>query len=167
MPARMRSNTAGFKRLRTRTEALLLSDADKAGPLLVEMDRENVRQVTKAYTTEGESSGGFWARLSPGYARWKRVAYPGRKILVRTRETRTRFTSPSNPAHIRRFLRPFSYVFGAFSAVQAAHEYGIGDPGQRLPVRPVMRKTPADLAAFRKALLAFYVKRLRQIYRHA
>lgn len=164
---RMRSNPAGFERMRTLTEGLILTDADKAGPLMVEMDKEQVRQVTRAYTSEGVTSGGAWARLSPGYARWKSRAYPGRKILVRTRETRERFTQPSNPAHIRQFLPPFSYQFGAVSGVQAAHEYGIGSPGQRLPVRRILRKTQADLAAFQKVLVDFYIKRVRQILRHA
>lgn len=164
---RMRSNMAGFRRLRALNAGVLLEEGDKRGPLLVEMDREQVRQVTRAYTTEGASTGSLWARLSPGYAAWKKRAYPGRRILVRTRETRNRFTQPSNPSHIRRFLRPFSYQFGAASSVQAAHEFGIGDPGQRLPVRKILRKTSADLAAFRQVLLQFYIKRLRQKYRHA
>lgn len=165
--AGMRPNPAGFARLRTLTEALSLSEADKRGPLLVEMGREHVRQVTRAYTTEGASTGAAWARLSPGYARWKAKAYPGRKILVRTRDTRARFEQPSNPAHIREFIPPFSYQFGAASNVQAAHEYGVGSPGQRLPVRRLLRKTQADLAAFRKVLVQFYIKRVRQVLRHA
>lgn len=164
---RMRSNMAGFKRLRTLNEAVLLTDADKRGPLMVEMDREHCSQVTRAYTSEGAASGGAWARLAPGYAAWKKKAYPGRRILVRTRNTRNRFTQPSNPAHVRRFIAPFSYAFGAFSSVQAAHEYGIGSPGQRLPVRSILRKTPANLAAFRQVLVQFYIKHVRRVFRYA
>lgn len=164
---RMRPNPAGITRLRTLVQAANLDESDKRGPLLIEMSREHIRQVTKAYTTEGVASGGAWPRLAPGYAAWKKKAYPQRKILVRTGETRKRFTEPLNAAFIRRFLRPWRYQFGAVSEVQAAHEYGIGSPGQRLPVRSILRKTPADIAAFQKVLVQFMVKRLRQIYRHA
>lgn len=167
MPARMRPNPAGITRLRTLVQAARLDDSDKAGPLLIEMSREHVRQVTQAYTSEGAASGSVWARLAPGYAAWKSKRFPGRKILVRTGETRARFTKPGNPAFIRMFLKPWRYQFGAVSAVQTAHEYGIGSPGQRLPVRSILRKTPANIAAFQKVLVLFCVKRLRQIYRHA
>lgn len=164
---RMTSNPSEFKRLRTRVEALSLSDADKRGPLMIEMDREQVRQITRAYTSEGATTGSVWARLSPGYARWKAKAYPGRKILVRTRDTRARFEQPTNPAHIREFIPPWSYIFGAASSVQAAHEYGIGSPGQRLPIRRLLKKTEADLVAFQKTLVTFYIKRVRQVLRYA
>jgi hypothetical protein len=162
----MRPNPGEFKRLRTRTEALLLSDADKRGPLMVEMDKEHVRQVTRAYTSEGASTQGGWPALSPRYAAWKKKAYPGRRILVRTRETRNRFTQPANPAHVRQFIPPFSYQFGARSAVQTKHEFGIGDPGQKLPRRSILTKTSADLAAFTRTFLQFYTKRVRQVLRH-
>lgn len=163
---KMTSNPSEFKRLRARTEALLLTDADKSGPLMVEMDREHVRQVTKAYTTEGATTQGGWPRLSPRYAAWKRKAFPGRKILVRSGETRARFTRPNHPGHYRAFIRPFTYLFGADSSVQAKHEYGIGDPGQRLPRRSILTKTAQDIAAFQNALVQFYLKRVRQVLRH-
>lgn len=163
---RMQSNPAEFQRLRMRTEALMLSEADKRGPLLVEMDRTHVRQVTKAYTTEGASTGRAWERLSPGYAKWKRRHFPGRKILVLTRDTRERFTQPTNAAHIREFKTPFTYIFGALSEKQWRHETGTGTGRQRLPVRSVLTKTQADYAAFVTTLRVFYQKRVRQVLRH-
>lgn len=162
----MKPNPAEFKRLRTRVEALQLTDGDKSGPLMTVMSREHVRQVTKAYTSEGGSTQGGWPRLSPVYAAWKRKAFPGRKILVRSGDTRRRFTQPSNPSFFREFLRPFTYAFGALSGVQYAHETGIGDPGQKLPVRSIMQKSQADYASFVRVLRTFYIKRVRQVLRH-
>jgi len=42
-----------FRRLRSTVDALELSNADKAGPLLREMDLVHVRQVKAAFSGEG------------------------------------------------------------------------------------------------------------------
>lgn len=163
----MRSNSSEFKRFRTRIEALILSDADKSGPLMIVMDREHIRQVRRAYGSEGATTAqGPWPRLSPRYAAWKRKAYPGRRILVRTRETFQKFVQPTSASHIRRFVQPFSYQFGAASEAQWRHENAAGVGGQVLPRRSILAKTANDLQGFNKALLGFWIKRVRQVLRH-
>lgn len=163
----MRSNPAEFKRLRTRTEAMLFSDGDKAGPLMIVMDQEHIKQVRRAYGTEGATTGqGSWPRLSPRYAAWKRKAYPGRRILVRTRETFQKFVQPTSASHIRRFIQPFTYAFGAASEAQWRHENAAGVGRQVLPRRSILAKTGQDLQGFQRALVGFWTKRVRQALRH-
>jgi hypothetical protein len=153
----------GIERLRTKVEALRLTPADKAGPLMVEMDRECSRQFRQAFTTEGATSGSRWPDLSPRYAAWKRKVRPGRKILVFSGDTRERFLMPTNSAHVRQFIPPFTYRFGAASEKAWRHEYGVGEGKQRLPVRSVVRKTANDIKSFQRVLATFYIKRLRQV----
>lgn len=164
---RMRYNRAGIERLRTLTGGLLLTDADKAGPLLVELDRVHTRQSRQAFVSEGASTGSVWARLSPRYQAWKRKARPGRKILVFDGETRDRFLMPTNPNHLREYVKPSIYRFGVASEKAWHHENGIGEGTQRLPRRSVLRKTAAQYQEFTKAFVAFYIKRMRQVLRHA
>lgn len=162
----MRVNQPGIQRLKTLTQALQLDDADKSGPLLIEMDRVHSRQARRAFTTQGGSAGSVWAPLSPRYREWKKKARPGRRILVFDGDMRDRYTMPSNANHIREFVRPFTYRFGVASEKAWRHETGTGVGKQRLPRRSVLHKTSDDIRQFRAALLLFYRKRIRQVTRH-
>jgi len=164
---RMRSQPAGFKRLRTRSQLLILSRADRAGPLLTELDRVHVRQVRQAFSTEGASTGSSWPALSPGYAKWKRRAYPGRRILTRSRDMRNKFEQSSNPGHVRRWLGGLRFGFGVIDEKAWRHENAAGVGHQRLPRRSVIQKTAAQLQEFTRAFIAFYIKRVRQALRHS
>lgn len=163
---RMRSNPAGIERLRTRTQAILLSDADKGGPLLIELDRVHSRQARRAFTTQGASTGAAWKPLSPGYAKWKRKVKPGRRILVFNGDMRDRYTMPTNANHIREYVRPFTYRFGVVSEKAWRHETGTGEGRQVLPRRSALTKTAEDYRQFVAQLRTFYLKRVRQVLRH-
>jgi len=162
----LRSNPAEFQRLRLMCDSILLSDGDKGGPLLVEMDRVHSRQARKAYTTQGASTGAAWKPLSERYRQYKRKARPGRKILVFNGETRERFTMPTNPNHIREYVKPFTYRFGVASEKAWRAETGTGEGRQVLPRRSVLDKTAADYSQFVEALRTFYLKRIKQVLRH-
>lgn len=161
----MRIVPGGFERLRTLMQAVTLTEGDKKGPLLVEMDRTHRRQTVQAFKTEGASTGLAWQKLSPRYAEWKRKVKPGRRILVFSGDMKERYTG-AGANHIRRFIRPFTYAFGVISDKAWRHETGTGEGKQRLPRRSVLHKSAADLREFVETLKQFYVKRLQQATRH-
>lgn len=162
----IRTRPEGFDRLRTMMQALVITDNEKRGPLLREMDATHRRQTRAAFTTQGASTGTPWVPLSRRYAAWKRQVRPGKRILVFDGEMRDGHTQASDPSHIRRFIRPFTYAFGIASEKAWRHENGIGVPNQKLPRRSVLQKTAADLRGFVETLVSYYVKRMKQATRH-
>ena len=169
MAFRMRVNRDSFKRVRTRIEALQLSDADRSGPLLIELDRENTRQVRRAFASEGSTTGsGRWPRWSPKYAAWReslagRRRSIGRRMLVLTGTMRDKFISPSHGDHVAEWRGGFRYAFGVADDVAYIH---MGSAGRsQMPYRSVIDKTEADRRGFAGVLLNFYRKRIRQVLR--
>lgn len=166
---RMRVNRDGFKRIRTKLEALSLSDADRSGPLLIELDRENIRQVRQAFSTLGASTaGGAWAAWSPDYAKWRGSlaglrASVGRRMMILTSTMFGKFTSPSHGEHVAEWRGGLRYAFGARDDVAFIH---MGPAGRsRMPYRTVIDKTQADVRRFASVLVNFYRKRIRQVLR--
>ena len=168
----MRVNHDGIERIRLRTQKLILTDRDKAGPLRIELQQTHIKQVNAAFKTKGASTGMAWPEWSPGYAAW-RSKHPevGRTMMQLSapwqgrgaKELRRAFTLPGSVKFIGRFVKPFKYIFGANDEVALKHEIGAG----RLPRRSVITKTPADIKQFIRTLLKFWDKRIEQFRRHA
>ncbi|HKB37268.1 MAG TPA: hypothetical protein VKD72_12505 [Gemmataceae bacterium] len=161
---RMRANRAAFARIRTRVEALRLSDGDRSGPLLVELDRENIRQVRRAFSTHGATTpGGPWLPWSEEYRNWRKRHHLGRQMLKLTGTMFGKFVSPSHGDHIAQWRGAMRFAFGARDDVAYVH---MGDgPRSRMPYRSVIDKTDADKVGFAARLLNFYRKRIRQVLR--
>jgi hypothetical protein len=169
---RLRPNNAGFERLRTLMQAVILTDADRRGPLLIELSDTHVRQVRRAFASAGATvDGGPWPAWRPRYAKWrKKVAGVHGRSMMRLRgpyrgrgpsQLFVRSTQRGNPNFIRRWLGGMRFAFGFADDVGAYHQDGAG----RLPVRSVIDKTEADFAEFVDRLVSFYRKRLAQVYR--
>src|SRR5262245_47252814 len=161
---RMRANRATFARIRTRLEALRLSDGDRSGPLLVELDRENIRQVRRAFSTNGATTpGGPWLSWSKEYAAWRRLHGLGKRKLQLTGSMFGKFVSPSHGDHIAEWRGAMRFAFGARDDVAYIH---MGDGSRStMPYRSVIDKTQADKVGFSARLLTFYRKRIRQVLR--
>jgi len=167
-----RPNPEAIERIRVTTEALKLTDKDKAGPLRIELESVHVKQVNKAFKTRGVSTGRAWPAWKPGYAAW-RAKNPGfGKTMMQlskpwqgrpAKELRRAFTLPGHPKSIGKFKKPFSFIFGASDDVAFKHEHGIGP----LPRRSIINKTPKDIKQFVRTLLSFWDKRIEQATRHA
>jgi phage gpG-like protein len=86
--------------------------------------------------THGQFRGGIWARLSPRYAAWKRVHYPGKKILERTGALKesVRWTGASLGASGIWESRPAYVRFGTNVSYGQYHQRGT----ERMPARPFM-----------------------------
>jgi hypothetical protein len=161
---RVKVNPEGFERLRRKADAIRLTQADRSGPLLREMDREHIRQVRRAFTSEGGSvPSGPWPKLAPRYAKWK-LAQVGRKKILRFKDTLfKKATNAGHPDHLRVFTPPFKYGFGFRDEPGFRHE--TGDPP--LPRRSLVEKSEADYQGFIAVLVGFWRKRILQVARSA
>ena len=155
----MKPNRDGIERLRELSESIILTEHDRKGPLLRELGRTNVKQVRRAIATQGASSGAVWQGWSPGYVAWRAKNALGRTMMVLTGTLKAKFTAVTHGDHIREWVRPFTYRFGARDEIAFRHQTGDGG----LPVRSVINKTDADHQEFRNTLFEFYIKRLRQV----
>lgn len=166
---RMRVNRDAFARIRSKIEALKLSDADRSGPLLIELDRENIRQVRQAFASQGATTpAGIWPPWSPEYDKWRRsVAGRRRSIGLRmlqlTGTMFAKFVSPSHGGHVAEWRGGFRYAFGVMDDVAYIH---MGDaPRGKMPYRTAIDKTEQDRRGFASVLVNFYRKRVRQVLR--
>lgn len=75
--------------------ALGLTDLRSFWPLVT---RLYISWLGRQFETEGAFAGRPWAPLSPGYASWKSINYPGKTILSRTGALRRAATTPRRRA---------------------------------------------------------------------
>jgi hypothetical protein len=166
MRVRMSMNGPAIERLRTRVQSLLVTQADASGPLLRELDQENIRQVRRAFATRGGTvATGPWPPWSAKYARWRQShARLGTQMMILTGTLRDKFQSPSHGDHVARWTGPrLRWEFGAKDDVAFMHEHGRGHQ----PVRSVIDKTAADRDGFISTFKSYYKKRIEQATRHA
>jgi len=186
MRVRVEINRTGYKRMRSFSDAMKLNLADMSGPLLTHLGRVHRRQEKNIFATEGESGGaGAWEPLNRHYALRKRRKYGRARMLVLSGDMRRRFTVPSSPLYVQKYV-PVSgavgeYQFGAQSDVAAAHLSG--DPGKaksqsgaarrifggtasRLPARDMITKSGAQIEELRRAFVVWYSERTKQVVRN-
>lgn len=161
----MPANPQGFQRLRTLQEAFVVTEADKAGPLLRRLGQIHRAQERRIFATEGAAGrSGKWAALKPAYLAWKiRQLGAAGKILVLSGETKERFVTPTRPEYIQRYVSP-GMQFGARSEVAGFHVRGSG----KLPRRDMVSKTETMLEELREGIIRWWTdERLPQIQRGA
>jgi len=155
----LKPDKRGIERLRELSESIILTEHDRKGPLLRELGRTNVKQVRRSFASRGVTTGAPWEPWSPGYAAWRARNALGNRMMILTGTLKNKFTAVSHGDHIRRFIAPFTYQFGALDEVAFKHQ----NPTGLLPKRSVIDKTAADHKEFRSTLLDFYIKRVRQV----
>lgn len=102
--------------------------------------------------------GGPWVSLSPGYAKWKRIHAPGKKILELTGELKgsLRWNGSSlGPGGVFD-AHPGFVIVGTRVKHAAPHQHGV--PQRNLPARPFL--DPPDPAVF-APLLKAWIQRVR------
>lgn len=162
----IRKNPYIMKRLMTQNQAFAITNADLGGQVLVRLGVVHRRQEKAIFASQGAAgASGRWPKLSPGYAKWKRRVFPGKKILVLSGEMKERFTVPSRPEYIQRFTPTGEgrgvVSFGASDEVAVKHFRGI-----KLPVRDMISKTQEQINELRLTFIDWYIKRVRQVERH-
>lgn len=93
--------------------------------------------MRKQFETEGQFGGRRWAALSPSYAAWKALAYPGRGILVATGDLKGAASRPLRTARAR------SLTLTINDPKLQYHETGT----PRMPARPLLFGDPLPSSA--------------------
>jgi len=166
MKVKVATNPEGLRRLQAMLKEVHISHKDLGGQILVRLGQLHRKQMARVFASQGAEGGsGRWPKLSPGYAAWKRRYFPGRRILVLSGEMKARFTTPSRPEYVQRFLPRGSggvYQFGAYDEIAARHVKG----GDTLPKRDMISKTAAQIAEFSASIEEWWRKvRVPQVRR--
>lgn len=107
----------------------------------------------KRFNSEGRSGGGSWKRLTPRYAAYKALTFPGRKTLERTGQMRRSFTEARNRYHVSRF-RNGRIEVGSKLERAAWHQFGTS----RMAARPILpTKVPKYFIEDARNLLRQYM----------
>lgn len=150
-----------LKRLREMNDAFILTEAEKAGPVLAVLAEPHVAQVKRAFSSEGASTGqGPWEPLNPKYAAWKRKKVGALGMLIFTGQFKTAATTLG--LIIREYTSPNTYGLGYEEEKGARHERGT----DHMPRRSVLDKTPADLHEMSVAFQRFWIARAKAIIRN-
>jgi phage gpG-like protein len=108
------------------------------------------RMVQQDFVLEGGASGSPWAPLSPRYAAWKAVHFPGKGILVRSGALKASLASGSAPGAIFA-TTPTTLELGTTVPYGIYHQLG----GAHLPQRPPLRVTAEFMRQVGKQMQAF------------
>lgn len=167
-------NMKAFPRIRTRIDALLLSEADFQGPILTRLGQLHRDQEQRIFGSEGGvGAQGPWPPLSPAYAAYKKRKVGRRKILVWNGDMKERFIQPSRPEYIQRFIPTGRaaglFEFGAASVLAGYHFAGAASTRRSrpkkgrgktyrvvLPRRDMVTKSPAQILELQKEFIAWY-----------
>ncbi len=110
------------------------------------------------FATEGaHGASGKWAALSPVYAKFKAVTFPGMPILRATTSLYDSMTSPGAPDSIFR-MEPLEMTAGTQREGATAHQRGAG-----LPARPIISLTGDDKRRMQKAIQTGLVQFTRRL----
>ena len=101
-----------------------------------------------AFESEGgTTSAGRWAPLSPAYAKFKAIAFPGQPILRATTSLYESMTSPDAADSIYR-VEPLQLTIGSKREGAIYHQRGT----RRMPARPIIALTGEDKRRIQKAI---------------
>jgi phage gpG-like protein len=107
-------------------------------PIWPSIEDDFYAQVKDQFKTEGAAGGEKWQELSPEYAGWKAVNFPGKPILQRSGDLMKSLTSGSDPNAIKREERK-TLTLG--SSVPYAIYHQSPAPRKVLPRRPEIMLT--------------------------
>lgn len=174
-------NLSAYPELRTCAEALMITNNDLKGPILVRVGQTHRKQAKRIFASEGsEGASGRWPALSEAYDARKRAMFGGQKILVATGEMKRQFVKKSSPGYIQRFQpkgKGGVFVLGAQSEIAVFHFKGADSTrtsearrtrkkGEKpfkpkvfrvtLPKRDMATKTRKQLKAIEETIVKWY-----------
>jgi|GEM_PF-730631 len=112
------------------------------------------------FASEGSAGGEAWTPLSPAYAGWKEVHFPGMPIMQRTGDLERSLTSAGDPNSVRVETRK-ALTLG--TRVPYAIYHQSLDPRTKLPRRPIIMLTNAFKAATMRNIQAYLVQIATQV----
>lgn len=104
-------------------------------------------EVQQFQSQGAHGASGRWAALSPAYAKYKAIAFPGQPILRATTGLFESMTSPDALDSIFR-MDAQEMTIGTQREGATAHQRGSG----RMPARPIISLTEADKRRMQKAI---------------
>lgn len=113
---------------------------------------------TEQFASQGaKGASGKWAPLSPAYAKFKAVEFPGQPIL---RATSSLFDSLTRPDALDSIYRsePMQLTMGSKAPYALMHQTGAG----RLPARPPISLSENDKRKIQKAIQSELVRFTRE-----
>lgn len=126
MPVRLRFSFYGDTQLERTLDRIDAAAVDMR-PAWEAIAERFTQAETRQFATQGGYGSAGWAPLSPRYAAWKAVHYPGKTILRRTDEL---FTSLTHGPQVR-VLEPSYVILGSAVPHGAYHQTGDGLPRRR------------------------------------
>lgn len=99
-----------------------------------------------------------WPPLSEKYAKWKRIHFPGKPILVRTGELKDSMVNVTHPDNISK-IGKFSAAFGSKVSYGIYHDSEL--PRRKLPRRNFSIPGPRRLEIFQKILEDDIIKQFK------
>lgn len=142
-----------------RTLDRFAENVDDVSPAWEVIADDFARMEREQFATEGRRASGGWAPLSPPYARWKAIHYPGAKILHRTGDLERSLTQ--RPFGVEVILPTYMAIgsdvdYGAYH--QQGSAFGPPSPGRgRLPRRRPVELRESDRVKWVKILQRFIV----------
>lgn len=113
------------------------------------------------FKSEGaHGASGRWAALSPAYAKFKAVAFPGQPIL---RATAGLYESMTSPDALDSIFRMDAREMTVGTQHEAARAHQKGSSKRKLPARPIISLTQSDKRRMQKAIQAGLVQFTRNL----
>jgi phage gpG-like protein len=129
----------------------LVSGGNDLSPLFEKMG-EDIRDIEKE---QFDAEGYGWQELSPAYARWKEIHYPGQPILRRTNRLYESMTSKSGADNVSN-VQP---TFAEFGAAAPSGMYGrfhqLGTVN--MPQRKVVQLTEENKRLLTKTFHQYFI----------
>lgn len=108
-------------------------------PALEKIADDFLKLEQTQFATEGKTGSGGWKALSPDYAAWKAINYPGAKILERDGWLRDSLTVKDAPFQVRE-ISPTEAVLGSSLNYAIYHQTGT----RKMPARPPIELSASD-----------------------
>jgi phage gpG-like protein len=105
-----------------------------------------------------------WTKLSPSYAAWKRVHYPGKPIMQLTGALLASLTGrgQATAQNTIKIIEKLRAEFGTDLPYAHAHQHGF--PARNLPARPIVQLRPSDMDTWAEMIHEFaYRQAVRDI----
>ena len=121
-------------------------------PIWPVIEEDFYAQVAKQFKSEGEEGGARWKELTPAYAKFKEVAFPGKPILQRTGDLARSLTNRNDPNAVCVEERK-TLTLGSRLNYALFHQTGTS----KMAARPEIQLTEAFKRATMRNIHAFLV----------
>ena len=128
-------------------------------PALEKIADDFLELEASQFASEGKTGSGGWKALSPDYAAWKAINYPGAKILERDGWLRDSLTVKDAPFQVRE-ISPTEAVLGTSVSYGIFHQTGT----RKMPARPPIELSESDKTRWGKLVHEWLYAMAKSLY---